>query len=67
MHGKSWDFFLKQELYFVKEKYEIFSTEITTRETLRQNNSGPHQGVTGSPVISSVGGHFEFVHWLGSF
>ncbi len=62
MHWKLWDFFLKQELYFVKEKYEIFSKE---RETLRQNNSGPHQGVIGSPVISPVGGHFEFVRWLG--
>ncbi len=66
-----WDFYhffklSKQELYFVKENYEIFSAEITARETLRQNTSGPHQGVIGAPVISPVGGHFEFVRRLGS-
>ncbi len=57
----------KQELYFVKENYEIFSTEITARETIRQNSSEPHQGLIGSPVISPVGGHFEFVRRLGIF
>ncbi len=32
----------KQELYFAKRNYEIFSTEISAREKLRQNNAGPH-------------------------
>ncbi len=36
-------FFLsKQELYFVKENYEIFSTEVSAKEKQGQNNGGPH-------------------------
>ncbi len=38
-------FFCKQELYFVKENYEIFSTEVSAREKQEQNSGGPHQGV----------------------
>ncbi len=45
----------KQELYVVKENYEIFSTEISAREKQGQNNGGPNQGVIGCLVISSVG------------
>ncbi len=40
----------KQELYFVKQNYEIFSTEISAREKLRQKNVGPHKGVIGSKI-----------------
>ncbi len=43
----------KQELYFVKEHYEIFSTEASAKEKQGQNNSGPHNGVIGSPSIFS--------------
>ncbi len=32
----------KEELYFIKENYEIFSTEVSAREKQGQNNSGPH-------------------------
>ncbi len=48
----------KQELYFVKENYEIFSTEVSAREKQGQNSDGPHQGVIGSLGISSVGRPF---------
>ncbi len=48
----------KQELYFVKQNYEIFSTEVSAREKQEQNKGGPHQGVIGSLVISSVGRPF---------
>ncbi len=44
----------KQELYFVKENYEIFSTEVSAREKQGQNSGGPHQGVIGSLGISSA-------------
>ncbi len=44
----------KQELYFVKENYEVFSTEVSAREKLGQNSGGPHQGVIGSLGISST-------------
>ncbi len=42
----------KQELYFVKGNYEIFSTEVSAKEKQGQNSGGPHQGVIGSLVIS---------------
>ncbi len=48
----------KQELYFVKEHYEIFSAEVSAREKQGHNSGGPHQGVTGSLRISSVGWPF---------
>ncbi len=48
----------KQELYFAKENYEIFSTEVSAREKQEQNKGGPHQGVIASLVISSVGRRF---------
>ncbi len=44
----------KQELFFVKENYEIFSTEVSAREKQGQNNGGPHQGVIGSLAVSCV-------------
>ncbi len=44
----------KQELYFVKENYEIFSTEVSAREKQGQNSGGPHQGAIGSLGISSA-------------
>ncbi len=44
----------KQELYFVKENYEIFSTEISAREKQGQKSGGPHHGVIGSLGISSA-------------
>ncbi len=44
----------KQELYFVKENYEIFSTEVSAREKQGQNSGGPHQGVIGAFGISSA-------------
>ncbi len=47
-------FLSKHELYFVKENYEIFSTEVSAREKHGQNSGGPHQGVIGSLGISSV-------------
>ncbi len=46
--------FFKQELYFVKENYEMFSTEVSAREKQGQNSGGPHQGVIGSLGISSA-------------
>ncbi len=48
----------KQELYFVKENYDIFSKEISAREKYRQKNARPHQGVIGSLKISSAGWPF---------
>ncbi len=48
----------KQELYFVNENYEMFSTEVSAREKQGQNNGGPHEGVIGSLVVSSVGRPF---------
>ncbi len=48
----------KQELYFVKENYEILSTEASAREKQEQNSGGPHQGVIGFLGISSVGRPF---------
>ncbi len=48
----------KQELYFVKENYKIFSTEVSAREKQGQNDGGPHQKVIGSLVISSAGRPF---------
>ncbi len=48
----------KQELYFAKENYEIFSTEVSAREKQEQNKDGPHQGFIGSLVVSSVGRPF---------
>ncbi len=48
----------KQELFFVKENYEIFSTEVSAREKQGQNGGGPHQGVIESLGISSVGWPF---------
>ncbi len=48
----------KQELYFVKENYKIFSAEVSAWEKQGQNSGGPHQGVTGSLRISSVGRPF---------
>ncbi len=48
----------KQELYFVKDNYEIFGTEVSAREKQGQNDGEPHQGVIGSLVISSVGRPF---------
>ncbi len=47
-------FLSKQELYFVKENYEIFSTEVSAREKQGQKCGGPHQGVIGSLGISSA-------------
>ncbi len=44
----------KQELYFVKENYEIFSTEVSAREKQGQNSGEPYQGVIGSLGISSA-------------
>ncbi len=44
----------KQELYFVKENYEIFSTDVSAREKQEQNSGGPHQGVIGSLGTSSA-------------
>ncbi len=44
----------KHELYFLKDNYEVFSTEVSAREKQGQNSSGPHQRVTGSLGISSV-------------
>ncbi len=38
----------KQELYVVKENYEIFSTRVPAREKQGQSSGGPHQGVIGS-------------------
>ncbi len=32
----------KQELYFVKENYEIFSTEVSAGEKQGQNSGEPH-------------------------
>ncbi len=32
----------KQELYFVKENFEIFSTEVYAREKQGQNSGEPH-------------------------
>ncbi len=48
----------KQELYSVKENFEIRSKEIFAREKWRQNNAGLHQGVIVSLVISCVGRPF---------
>ncbi len=45
---------LVKKLYFVKQNYEIFSTEASAREKHGQNSCEPHQGVTGSLGISSV-------------
>ncbi len=47
-------FVSKQELYFVKGNYEIFSTEVSAMEKQGQNSCGPHQGVIGSLGISSA-------------
>ncbi len=44
----------KQELYFVKDNYEIFSTEVFAREKQGQDSGGPHQGVIGSLGSSSA-------------
>ncbi len=44
----------KQELYFVKENHEIFSTEVSAREKQEKNSGGPHRGVIGSLGISST-------------
>ncbi len=63
----SFYFFLsKQELYFVKENYEIFSTEVSAKEQQGQNSGEPHQGLIWSLEISSVFGHFEFIRRMGS-
>ncbi len=43
-----------QQLYFVKEIYEIFSTQISAKKNRRQNNAGSHQVVIVSLLISSV-------------
>ncbi len=49
------NFFLSnQGLYFVKENYEIFSTEVSARERQGQISGGPHQDVIGSLGISST-------------
>ncbi len=48
----------KQELYFLKDNYEIFSTEVSAREKQGQNSREPHQGVIGSLGMSSVGRPF---------
>ncbi len=42
----------KQMLYFVKESYEIFSTQVSAKEKQGQNSGEPHQGVIGSLGIS---------------
>ncbi len=44
----------KQKLYFVKENYEIFSTQVFAKEKQGQNSGEPHQGVVGSLEISSA-------------
>ncbi len=41
-HGEIYYYFFKQELYLVKENYEIFSTEVSAREKQGQNNNGSH-------------------------
>ncbi len=56
--GSQGIFFSKQELYFLKDNYEIFSTEVSAREKQGQNSGGPHQGVIGSLGISSAIGPF---------
>ncbi len=48
----------KQELYLVKENYEIFSTEVSVKEKQGQNSGEPHQGLNGSFGISSAIGPF---------
>ncbi len=55
----------KQELYFVKENYEIFSTEVSAREKQGQNSGEPHQGVIGSLGISSIVRPFEICSPVG--
>ncbi len=36
-------FLIKQEIYFVKENYEMFSTEVSARGKQEQNSGGPHK------------------------
>ncbi len=56
----------KQELYFVKENYEIFSTELSAREKQGQNNGGQIKELLGLLEFHPSVGHFEFVLRLGS-
>ncbi len=60
-------FLSKQELYFVKDNYEIFSTEVFARENHGQNMGEPHQGVIGSLWISSIVRPFWICSPVGEF
>ncbi len=60
-------FLSKQELYFVKENYEIFSTEVSAREKQGQNSGWPHQGVIVSLWILSVVRPFWICLPVGKF
>ncbi len=60
-------FFLsKQELYFVRENYEIFSTEVSAREKQGQTVVSHIKKLLGLLEFHPPFGHFEFVRWLGS-
>ncbi len=50
----------------MKENYENFSSEISSREELRYSNAGPHKEVIVSRVIHPSVGHFKFVRQLVS-
>ncbi len=56
----------KQELYFVKENYEIFSTEDSARENKDRTTVGHIKELLGLLYFHPSVGHFEFVRQLGS-
>ncbi len=57
----------KQELYFVKENYEIFSTEVSAREKNKGRTVVSHiKELLGLLEFHPSFGHFEFGRRLGS-
>ncbi len=58
--------FFKLELYFEKENYEIFSTEVSARENKDRTVVGHIKELLGFLEFHPPFGHFEFVRRLGS-